>query len=139
MDTQKSRLNEFITASGFSVREFERMLDVSNGTIRKSSDNLSANVKEKISAKFPQLNLEWVLYGVGDMLIPTQNANNNSAPVYQNNGNGGNNVTQTTGAPCAAIEKLIDEMRSQRETNEKQVSRLLTIIEHLTIKSDPNL
>ncbi len=129
MNTQKDRLFAFINLHGYSVREFERALGVSNGTIRHLNDNLSANIKEKISAKFPQVNMDWLLFGTGDMLKVDQSATQNNAPVYQNNGKGGNNVTQ--GAPMSTIDKLIEEMRAQRESAEKQIDRLLTIIENM--------
>lgn len=41
---------------------------------------------------------------------------------------------QQTGAPLSTIEKLIDEMQSQREASTEQISRLLTIIENITNK-----
>lgn len=56
METQKERLSAFINASGLSVRAFERELGVATGTVRKINDVLSANMWDKISSKFPQLN-----------------------------------------------------------------------------------
>lgn len=68
METKKERLEHFIAAIGYSVREFERAIGVSNGTVRHITDALSANLKEKISANFPQLNMNWLLTGEGEML-----------------------------------------------------------------------
>ena len=68
METKKERLEHFIAAMGYSVREFERAIGVSNGTVRHITDALSANLKEKISANFPQLNMNWLLTGEGEML-----------------------------------------------------------------------
>ena len=68
MDTKKERLEHFIAAMGYSVREFERAIGVSNGTVRHITDALSANLKERISANFPQLNMNWLLTGEGEML-----------------------------------------------------------------------
>ena len=73
METQKERLFAFIKAIGFSVREFERTIGVSNGTVRHLSDTLSANIKDKISTNFLQLNINWLLTGNGEMLVvPTE-------------------------------------------------------------------
>ena len=69
MKTQKERLFAFIKAIGFSIREFERALGVSNGTVGHLSDTLSANVKDKISTNFQQLNMDWLLTGNGEMLV----------------------------------------------------------------------
>lgn len=68
MKTQKQRLFEFIEASGYSIREFERLISVSNGAVNHLTDTLSANMKEKISTNFQQLNMDWLLYGHGSML-----------------------------------------------------------------------
>ena len=74
METQKERLKQFIEAMGFSVREFERAIGISSSTITHVKDNLSAKMKEKISANFQQLNMDWLLTGRGDMLKQTENA-----------------------------------------------------------------
>ena len=77
METKKDRLEQFIRTMGYSTREFERAIGVSNGTVRHITDALSANLKEKISANFPQLDMNWLLTGEGDMLrssvtVPTE-------------------------------------------------------------------
>lgn len=130
METQKERLSAFIEFIGYSVREFERALDVSNGTVRHANDTLSANLKEKISAKFPQLNQDWLLLGTGDMLNQ-QVGNLAEGDNSMQNVNGSRNQN---GVPPQTIEKFLDEMRAQREANEKERDRLLSIIERLTTK-----
>ena len=68
METQKGRLITFIKASGYSTRAFELEVGVSNGTIAHCAGNLSANLKEKVFARFPKLNRDWLLFGMGEML-----------------------------------------------------------------------
>ena len=72
METKRERLERFIETMGYSIREFERAIGVSNGTISHVKDNLSANLKDKISANFQQLNLVWLLTGEGEMLHPSE-------------------------------------------------------------------
>lgn len=93
METKKERLEHFIAAMGYSVREFERAIGVSNGTVRHITDALSANLKEKISANFPQLNMNWLLTGEGEMLrsskaVPSQ-PDVNERPVLKEVTKGG--------------------------------------------------
>ena len=131
METQKDRILAFIVAAGMSVREFERLIGVSNGTIRHQSDNLSANVRDKISAKFPQMNVDWLLFGNGNMINDSsssaeQHAEHATAPVYQNNGNGGNNVTQNN---------VNGELLTIIHKRDEQIDRLLTIIENMKPKA----
>lgn len=68
METQKERLERFIGVMGYSTREFERAIGVSNATITHVKGSLSANLKEKISTNFQQLNMNWLLTGEGTML-----------------------------------------------------------------------
>lgn len=136
MSTQKERLFSFIDVIGYSVREFERALGVSNGTIRHLNDNLSANVKAKVSAKFPQLNQEWLLTGSGDMLSRHNNITNvnvdmgdsihhNSAPVIAR---GAQNVTVSTDDK----DKIIAEQQAEIKALKEQVSDLTKSILNLT-------
>jgi len=131
METQKDRLFLFIEASGLSVRAFERELGVATGTIRKMSDTPSANLYEKLSAKFPQLSRDWVMFGTGAMLTP----NNQVSVGDPSNGEGMQNVSgnyNSVGVPQKKfsheeewfalvaekdkqIEKLLQEMTAQRQ------------------------
>ena len=141
----KERIMEFVRYKGLPVSTFEQMCGLSNAYVKNISKGVGADKLEKILNTFPELNRTWLLYGEGDMLIAgrdvygtntgqirddKQTAQDNAAPVFQNTGKGGNNVTQ--GAPASTIDKLIDEMRAQRESSEKQIDRLLTIIETIT-------
>lgn len=136
MNTQRERLYEFIDFIGYSVREFERELGVSNGTIRHLGDTLSANVKQKVSAKFPQLSQVWLLTGRGDMLMPipqTTNVNvdmgdsihHNSAPVVAR---GAQNVT----VDADDKDKIIAEQQAEIKALKEQISDLTKSILNLT-------
>lgn len=135
----RERLEELLKSYKINISQFEKEIGVANGTIRRIGDNISANLQEKISTRFPTLNMDWLVYGVGNIIDygtntgqirdDKQTAHDNNAPVFQNTGRGGNNVTQ--GAPASTIDSLIAEMRAQREASEKQIDRLLTIIENM--------
>lgn len=68
MATQKERLYEFIASSGYSIREFERKLELSNGAISHMNDSLPEKLRNKISTNFQHLNMAWLMYGTGNML-----------------------------------------------------------------------
>lgn len=68
----KQRLNEFIDYKGYSIREFERKISTSNGTISRylSKDtDIQAGILMKIHDIFPEINLDWLITGRGSMLI----------------------------------------------------------------------
>ena len=115
--TQRERLNQFIDYIGYSVRSFEREIGVSNGTIRHLRDNLSANVKQRVSAKFPQLNQTWLLTGNGEMLVSGEC---NGDSIHHNTGNvatRGAHITTSTDDK----DRLIASLQSQITTLQAQI------------------
>lgn len=76
MDGFKNRLLEFIeTSYGVSQRRFEEMCGLSNGTITSIKvKGPSADVVTKISYTCPELNLNWLFRGTGNMLLDNPDA-----------------------------------------------------------------
>lgn len=139
-ESVKSRLKEFARFKGMPIYKFESLCGMSQGYVSNIRQSISPNFIQKIISVFPDLNVSWLITGNGEMLLSDEHGtdtgqirdvNDINAPVYQNTG--GNNVTQ--GAPPTTIDNLIAEMRAQREMSEKQISRLLTIIETITNNS----
>lgn len=65
------RLLQLIDYLNISVREFERKIGVTEGVISKSlarKTGLKAETLQKIAEIFPQITLEWLLLGEGEML-----------------------------------------------------------------------
>ena len=85
METKRERLERFIETMGYSIREFERAIGVSNGTISHVKDSLSANLKDKISANFQQLNMDWLLTGSGEMLRSSVSPATETQPEEETN------------------------------------------------------
>lgn len=81
MEDFKERLLSFIQAKGISIRKFEEICGLTNGTIGSiKAQGPTASIVSKISYAFPDLNLNWLFAGRGTMLIndcpspaPTQN------------------------------------------------------------------
>ena len=133
-----NRMYEYAVANGIckNRKTFGELLGVGERFVSKLfgksgvvSDTMLLRVNQIIGGVF---NTSWLLYDDGEMLNATQSTNKAQAPVYQNQGNGGNHVTQTAGAPVSTIDALIAEMREQREMADRQISRLLSIIENMT-------
>ena len=65
------RLLQIVEYNKLSVREFERVIGVSEGVINKTiarNTGLKAETIQKIVEKFPQISLNWILLGEGEML-----------------------------------------------------------------------
>ncbi|MBT8180216.1 MAG: hypothetical protein KJO53_01375 [Eudoraea sp.] len=65
------RLMQFIKYAGLSARQFDLSIGASNGyTLRMQKNNASigSDVIENILKAYPQLNVEWLITGEGEML-----------------------------------------------------------------------
>lgn len=67
MNTQK-RLNQYIEMKGLSVRDFERKCGLSNGSASKIAENSRKSTFDRISTSCPELNIDWLLTGKGEMI-----------------------------------------------------------------------
>ena len=64
-------INQLIDVLGIKLTPFEAEIGVSNGTLKgaiKRDGDLTLNVIEKIIAKYPQVNREYLLTGEGAIL-----------------------------------------------------------------------
>lgn len=65
------RVYLFISSQNITVSEFSKKIEVSNGYFAKQKANeasIGSNILEKIVSVFPQVNLNWLITGKGDML-----------------------------------------------------------------------
>lgn len=65
----KDRLLQFIDYTGLEIAGFERSIGLSNGAVHKMGEGTRASTIDKISAKYPDINIVWLKTGVGNMLL----------------------------------------------------------------------
>lgn len=68
--TTKDRLKEFLSAKNIGRNKFEFQIGVSRGYLSTKSEIISSEVIEKTVDIFPDLNLEWLITGKGEMFKP---------------------------------------------------------------------
>ena len=66
------RVFAFIDYLGISTSEFERLCGLSNGAVSKMGDNTRMSTLDRISKAYPQINVNWLRTGEGDMLLSSQ-------------------------------------------------------------------
>lgn len=66
----KDRLKEFLSAKNIGRNKFEFQIGVSRGYLSTKSEIISSEVIEKTVDIFPDLNLEWLITGKGEMFKP---------------------------------------------------------------------
>lgn len=64
----KDRLKEFVKSMNLTIRDFEISINASNGYVNSISKGIGADKLEMILEKYPNLNTEWLLTGVGNPL-----------------------------------------------------------------------
>jgi hypothetical protein len=129
----KERLIEFLKTINLGQRKFEENCGLSNGFVDKVGDAIREKNLQKISNVYPELNIDWLKTGAGEML---KNVNINEV-----NGNGNTSVAgngnQVTSNISEMIElqkgyqKMIETGQSQLSESQSQINRLITIIEQL--------
>ena len=82
----KERLSQIVEYYKLSVREFERIIGVSEGVINKTlqrNTGLKAETIQKIVEKFPQISLNWIVLGQGEMFNNVANYDNTISVAKQ--------------------------------------------------------
>lgn len=64
----KERLKNYIKHIGISIIDFEKSINVSNGYVNSISKGIGNDKISLIVENYPNLNLDWLLTGKGDML-----------------------------------------------------------------------
>ena len=120
-DTVKERLMSYLKFKKISQAEFGRTIGVSSAyvaSIRKSID------KDKLSlirSAFPDLDLDWLQFGTGDMIV--------TAPIVTGDRNNVNNGHDQHVSTDAGLVAALREAQAQTSKSQQQIDRLLTIIE----------
>ncbi|MDE6535887.1 MAG: hypothetical protein K2K82_07775 [Muribaculaceae bacterium] len=70
MQTIQDRLARFLTEENISTQKFERLCNLGVGAASKLSLKSYATTYARIAKAFPQLNIDWLKTGDGEMLNP---------------------------------------------------------------------
>lgn len=72
MSTSKDRILQWLDLKGIKAREFYRKTGLSNGFLN-AGKNIGDNNLRTIIEAYPELSLEWVVFGTGNMEINIYN------------------------------------------------------------------
>lgn len=72
-DTVKERLIKYLKYKNISNSEFGRIIGVSNAYVTSIRKSIQPEKIQSISLNFPDLNINWLLTGEGEMLNWTYN------------------------------------------------------------------
>lgn len=67
------RAKEFIAYKSMTPKQFEQAVGLSNGAFSKLSDSTRKSTLDRISNAFPELNIPWLIDGIGEMINSNSN------------------------------------------------------------------
>ncbi len=134
----KKRLKSFIKNQKIAISTFEKDIKVSNGYVNSISKGIGGEVLLKILEKFPNINIEWLLTGNGDMFKNgniSQNIVGNGSNILGNGNIMGGINSKINTSNSEESEQLIDKLESQitfltNQIKEKdtQISNLINLL-----------
>ncbi|HHV86243.1 MAG TPA: hypothetical protein GXX42_10605 [Petrimonas sp.] len=82
-ENAKERLLKFLLHLDIGQGKFEELVGISNGYINNNKGSIGSSVMDRISTRYPELNINWIATGNGDMLISSKEKHlNNSNESY---------------------------------------------------------
>lgn len=136
----KERIIQFIDYKGVVKERFYEKIGMTSANFRGKAKEtpINSTAIENILSEFPDLNLEWLITGKGEMILGnTQNVDiSNSNNKNLNNINGSSNVTISQNDISEIIEiqremnSIIKTTQNQLTESQKQVNTLLEILKN---------
>lgn len=104
----KDRLKEFVRFLNMGQNSFEKEVGIANGYLASKSQTISSDTIEKVTSKYPNLNLEWLLTGKGEMLKNSGvSVGNNNKGDIANNSSSINKNKINVSLPESGTQKII--------------------------------
>jgi hypothetical protein len=90
----KDRIKTFLSEKKIGRNKIEKELDLGIGYFSSKGNSISSDVIEKIADRFPELNIDWLLTGKGNML-KTQSESGVSQSIVGNNNSSIGNINNS--------------------------------------------
>lgn len=62
------RVKEYVLYKGIRINQFEQLCNLSNGYVNQIKRSIGEEKLKAISRRFPDLNISWILTGIGNMI-----------------------------------------------------------------------
>ena len=120
MSTIKDRIFEFIKHENISRRGFSASINRSSSYVNNIVSTISAEVMQEIRNVYPQLNIDWLLTGEGEMLLANKAVDSESPPVEQ--------IAQSN---IDALVNIIDKLSDSDKRNSQSIEVMSQSIQEL--------
>lgn len=126
METLKERVSAYCKRKNISIYKFEKESGLSNGYFNQVKTRPSDDKLMSIHRAFPDLNVDWLSTGEGQMLnvkyIEAHASNHSNVQIAKNIGSGNDNVQ------LAVLKSENEMLRAQLEDRDKQIEFLKSLI-----------
>lgn len=112
MNEVRQRLLKFIEYLGIKKNAFEQTVGMSNGFVNNTNGQIRKRTLDAISAAYPQLNIDWLKNGRGEMI--------KELPTTSND--------QETNSEVAELIKRIDKLIEVHERDSRNIENLLKLL-----------
>lgn len=132
MSTIQERLASFLAEYNLSAQGFERKCGIGVATASKLSEHSRETTFRKISKAFPQLNVDWLKTGEGEMLNTTPNIDIDLSIRQSGGGNaafGDVNNTHDPKSQIAILQERIKALEKQLEEKDARIDGLTSSLE----------
>lgn len=124
----KERLTDFVDWLGISKSEFGRQIGVSNAFISSIRKSIQQDKIQSIASKYPELNIEWLLTGEGEMLKTGENLVKSPAADYEKAPTG-SGLVEFLMEQNRSLEKIVHD---QNKTMMDQNEIIKTLLQRIT-------
>ena len=122
----KERLIKFLDFKKISKTKFGETIGVSPAYVTSMRDSISREKIEKIKNHYPELDIEWLLTGKGEML---KTGINQEVSGDHNTAVAGNNNTVNSEELISRLIKLLEKKDEQIAEKDIQMNRLISLLE----------
>ena len=122
----KERLIKFLDFKKISKTKFGVTIGVSPAYVTSMRDSISREKIEKIKNHYPELDIEWLLTGEGEML---KTGINQEVSGDHNTAVAGNNNTVNSEELISRLIKLLEKKDEQIAEKDIQMNRLISLLE----------
>ncbi len=134
MSDISKRLKEYIKFKGYSISGFEKNIYASNGYVNNCK-NITKSKLRLLNEKFPDLSIDWVLTGEGEMIIGSTPQPYSNVTTFTNKGIRTKETTPKRGnADSELINNLRETIKEQKNIIQTQ-KELIEILKEQLIKT----
>lgn len=121
----KKRLREFLISEKMTVRAFEQSIDAANSYVNSISNSIGLKKLEKIVEVYPNLSLDWLLIGTGEMYREKSNVEYLKKPDNSNEF-----VANEPGYSYQNLKDTIEALKQTISTQQKMIEMLTKELEN---------